>query len=380
MTWQKIFLLLQLAAMLVVLPLAGVALAGHTVSPYLAFPPLTDFVTHAPFSWSVFMTLAVLVSASIAPFFICLVRNRPQPGVASRRHQSLEWWAWLGVVILALAWWIAWNRFEWFEVFQEYTFTPIWIGYVLLINGITRMRTGSCMLTNRPIYLLGLFLLSAVFWWLFEYLNRFVQNWHYVGLTNLGPWEYFWQATLPFSTVLPAVLSTRDCLGSFPRLSAGLSRGPSISVRTPKCLAALSLIAAGLGLAGIGVWPERLYPMLWLAPLLILVSLQVIHGDRTLFHPLADGDWRGVWLAALAALACGFFWELWNYKSLAHWEYSIPYVDRFELFHMPLLGYAGYLPFGLECLAVAGLLEGDDASRTNFPAGVAESASDPCPD
>jgi hypothetical protein len=188
-----------------------------------------------------------------------------------------------------------------------------------------------------------------------------VQNWHYIGLANLGPWAYFWQATLPFSTVLPAVLSTRDCLASFPRLSSGLSRAWPIRLRRPKRLAALALLAAGSGLAVIGVWPEHLYPLLWLAPLLIIVSVQVMHEEPTLFHPLIDGDWRGVWMAALAALVCGFFWELWNYKSMAHWEYSIPYVDRFELFHMPLLGYAGYLPFGLECLAAASLLDRSSA-------------------
>ena len=63
------------------------------------------------------------------------------------------------------------------------------------------------------------------------------------------------------------------------------------------------------------------------------------------------------WQAALAGLVCGFFWEMWNYGSLAHWEYSVPLVHRFEIFQMPLLGYSGYLPFGLECLAVARLLE-----------------------
>ena len=39
----------------------------------------------------------------------------------------------------------------------------------------------------------------------------------------------------------------------------------------------------------------------------------------------------------------------------AKWEYSIPYVHRFEIFEMPLVGYAGYLPFGLECAVVAAL-------------------------
>jgi len=31
------------------------------------------------------------------------------------------------------------------------------------------------------------------------------------------------------------------------------------------------------------------------------------------------------------------------------------YVQRFEIFEMPLLGYLGYLPFGLQCCVVADL-------------------------
>ena len=66
-------------------------------------------------------------------------------------------------------------------------------------------------------------------------------------------------------------------------------------------------------------------------------------------------------LPPLAALVCGFFWEMWNFYSLARWTYSIPYVQRFHLFEMPILGYGGYLPFGLECLVV-GTLVIDDMS------------------
>ena len=43
---------------------------------------------------------------------------------------------------------------------------------------------------------------------------------------------------------------------------------------------------------------------------------------------------------------------MWNGHSLAKWVYAVPYVDAFHVFEMPLLGYAGYLPFGLACLAV----------------------------
>jgi len=56
---------------------------------------------------------------------------------------------------------------------------------------------------------------------------------------------------------------------------------------------------------------------------------------------------------ALAALICGGFWELWNFHSYAKWVYAVPYVQAFQIFEMPVAGFAGYLPFGLECAAVA---------------------------
>jgi hypothetical protein len=80
-------------------------------------------------------------------------------------------------------------------------------------------------------------------------------------------------------------------------------------------------------------------------------------GEKTLFSPMGAGDWRTAVSSALAALICGWFWEMWNYYSLAKWEYAVPFVHRFQIFEMPLLGYAGYLPFGLECAVIGGMLE-----------------------
>jgi hypothetical protein len=92
---------------------------------------------------------------------------------------------------------------------------------------------------------------------------------------------------------------------------------------------------------------------------MIILSMQRLSGRPTLLRALTVGDWRPVVVPALAALICGFFWEMWNHFSLARWTYSIPYVQRFHLFEMPILGYGGYLPFGLECLLAGSLAIGD---------------------
>ncbi|HEX9811287.1 MAG TPA: hypothetical protein VGA88_04280, partial [Burkholderiales bacterium] len=91
-------------------------------------------------------------------------------------------------------------------------------------------------------------------------------------------------------------------------------------------------------------------------------ALQSLGGLPNPLARLAHGDWRGISLPAAAALFCGFFWELWNWQSLTHWEYSIPFAHRFLIFEMPLLGYFGYLPFGIACVAVADVVCKDTAT------------------
>ncbi|HID02221.1 MAG TPA: hypothetical protein EYP18_03270 [Desulfobacterales bacterium] len=76
---------------------------------------------------------------------------------------------------------------------------------------------------------------------------------------------------------------------------------------------------------------------------------------ETIFTPLKQGNWSRIVLLAIAAVICGFFWEMWNSFSYAKWIYSIPYVQKYHIFEMPILGYAGYLSFGLECGVIADL-------------------------
>jgi hypothetical protein len=341
-------------ALLIGLPLLGVALAGRPLGPYLEFPPVTRYVVHAPFSWPVFIALSAFTFACVAPFIIAVLRAPRLPSTAPVAR--FPWWGWAGVAFTALAWMAAWNRFEWLAPVQRYTFTPLWLGYIVAVNALARRRAGHCLLTGRPGYLAALFAASALFWWFFEYLNRFVQNWYYVGVGELSAGEYFWQATLPFSTVLPAVASTYALLATYPRMSGGLVRGPALRSAPPRGVAALVLGVAAAGLAGVGVWPDLLFPLLWVAPLLVLAALQALAGRSTVLSGAARGDWRAVWLWALAALCCGLFWEMWNAHSLARWQYALPYVERFRIFEMPALGYAGYLPFGLECALICDLV------------------------
>ena len=345
-------MLLAVGALLVGAPLAGVWAAHRNLASYLQFPPAAKEELHLSFSILAFLALALLVAVPALVFDDRVIRHRkllpPDPPPAKR----FPWWGWAGLALGLVAWVLAWTRCAWFAPWQRYTFTPLWLAYILVVNGLTYRRSGGCLLTHLPLFFLLLFPLSAAFWWFFEWLNRFAQNWYYVGLGQLSAGRYVLFATLPFATVLPAVLSTAEWLETAPRSAAGLDRYLVVRLARPKLAAGLALGLGTLGLTLIGIWPDGLYPLLWLAPLAVLTAARVFLGRPTVFQGLAQGDWRRVYRLAVAGLICGCFWELWNYFSLAKWMYDVPWVGRAKLFEMPVLGFAGYLPFGWACAAL----------------------------
>jgi hypothetical protein len=344
-------IVLLLSIVLVVeLPLLGLALVGQPLAAYLDFPPRTEQVEHAPFAWRAFVLVALPILAVIALYIRAL--HGARPGTASPAVESFPWWGWLGFALIIAAWFLAWSRGIVPPGWQRHTFTPLWLGYILVMNALTLRRTGEAPLTRQPGLFLLLFPVSGTFWWLFEYLNQFVDNWYYSGVQASTGWDYFLQDTLPFTTVLLAVLSTWAWLKSFPRLDT-MRLSP---VQPPAWFAWPALALGAFGLIGIGLCPDKFYFMLWTAPLLLLLGFQQVLMGETLLTPLTRGDWRPLLQPPLAALYCGFFWEMWNWGSLARWHYNIPYVERFHLFEMPLLGYAGYLPFGVECAVVIDLV------------------------
>ncbi len=348
----------------VLLPLAGVWLGGLPVGPCLQFPPLTGYVVHAPFNRVIFGAGALFFLLTMGSLlYISYHSLSLKRDVVAR---PFPWWGWGGLLLCICFWVLAWNRFAWFSILQPYTFFPLWAGYILSVNGITFRRSGTCLLVENPGRFFLLFPVSAVFWWYFEWLNRFVQNWYYVGVDNFSAFAYIMHATLCFSTVLPAVLSTLDLLATFfipaDQYHFNAVSGFSPGVWTSRFI----LVAMAVILVLLPIVPDQLFPFVWIAPLFIIAGWQGAVGRPMLFFLFLRQNRRLVFLAALAGLVCGFFWEMWNWKSLAHWQYSIPYVDRYHIFAMPILGYLGYLPFWLECLVIADNfvdLTGNDADQ-----------------
>lgn len=332
------------------LPLLGTWLSGNSILPFLTFPPRPAPIHPGEVSWILFFCTTLGVILTISPILLRMwtYSHRPSKKVFTSSFPS---WGWLGVFSLFITWFLAWTRLPTMGEFQLHTFTPLWLSYIAIVNALTMMRTRRCLLVNQPTLFLSLFPISAVFWWVFEYLNRFVQNWYYLPNTDVNAFTYFLIGSVSFSTVLPAVYGTHEFLESFPSVTEPFKSWRKLRMQWTKNVGWTFLLAASFGLTGIGLWPDFLYPLIWVSPLLLLVGFQILQKNQeSLVEKLREGDWRPIVTPALAGLICGFFWELWNSHSLAHWEYAIPHLHALQIFEMPLLGYAGYFFFGMECL------------------------------
>lgn len=411
---RRIIHYLALAAVLVVVPLACAWLGGRRdlLEGLRAFPPRTEdwglrpellWNARKPFSWPVFAAMAAGVLAVLAPFarrLACGGRHGGRPSRAGRGAEAptvggigerltpdaecstfkgekgagrFPWFGWAGAALGAVTWVLAWNRFAWFAPLQAHTFLPLWLAYILVVNALCVRRAGRCLMTSHPGPYALLFPVSAAFWWFFEYLNRYVWNWYYLGVGGMSAGEYAFFATCSFSTVLPAVTATAAWLSTFRAFADSRLCGfVRFDVHRPASVATLAVLAA-VGLTGIVFWPHLTYPLLWFSPLAVFLALQALKGEPTVLDTLRVGDWRLAVRFALAALICGFFWELWNFGSCAKWVYAVPYVHGFQVFEMPAVGFAGYLPFGLECAAVAAWVMPALAGRSG--AGRRESAN-----
>ena len=379
-----------LAAALIGVPLACCVLGGHTelLEGVKSFPPRTEdwglrpellWNHRRPFNWWAFSGLVALTALCLFPFLRRMWRFVRSRGKAfglpfhTPPRGRFPWWGWLGVAILSVGWILSWNyRFGWFphpsaRVQVQLSYAPLWAGFIIIMNALCVRRSGHSPMTDHPWAYAATFPASSLFWWFFEYLNRYVWNWYYLGVSELGAAEYVVYATVCFASVLPGVCAVAAFLHTFPIFDDRVfSKMACVDLRRPKWCAFLGVLAA-TGLCGIVFVPDFTYPLLWLSPVAVFLLVQFLMRERCVLDPVAYGNWSVFIRFAFAALICGLCWETWNYYALAKWVYAVPWAHRFQVWEMPLVGFAGYLPFGVECAAVTAWILPQLTGREDAP-------------
>ncbi|MEO7003319.1 MAG: hypothetical protein ABI068_16010 [Ktedonobacterales bacterium] len=268
----------------------------------------------------------------------------------------LPWYAYAGLALNLASWYSSWAKVgPW-----AYTFFPIWFGFILVLDGLNVARTGTSPLKRSLGRFALLFVLSSPFWWVFEALNQPAQNWNYHLDHHYTPFAYGLITSIDYSTVLPAVLELVELLAGFAALRPRLNPR-DMGGRLP-FWAVVTLVAVGAGCILATVYfPLYAFPLIWLCLVFLLDPINNLFGRKSAFGHLLAGDWRFIVTVPLATLICGFFWEMWNSHANPYWFYIIPYINRPpylfggpapHLFQMPLVGYLGYLPFGIELFAM----------------------------
>jgi len=257
-----------------------------------------------------------------------------------------------GLLLIAFFWPINWLKVH---PVNEVAFFFLWLGYILVVDALVEVRRGSSLWSRSRWLFLSLFIASAPVWWLFEFFNRYLQNWHYIGGDNWPFLKYYLIATLDFSTVIPAILTTAELMASFDFIR---NRGPGPSIRFTRQRALLLSVGGALMALSVILWPRYTFPLVWLSIFFLLDPINDLRHRPSLIRYIAQSEWRPIIALWLAGLMCGFFWEMWNFYALPKWIYTVPFVGFLHVFEMPILGYGGYLPFAMEVFALYYFLGG----------------------
>ena len=255
-----------------------------------------------------------------------------------------------GMLLVLISWRVSWSGPE---PLRFHTFFPLWLGYILTVDALSLLISGSSLLGRAGLRSVGFFAVSAPFWWLFEAANSVLGNWIYELPRDYSWLEYHVEATIAFSTVVPAVFVTSEAV----RL---------LVVRKPVRWLTLSPSRRGLWIISASgasitiltlLLPDIFFPLLWIGIFLFLDPINDRLGGLSITSQVRVGRWDTVVVLFVATLVCGFFWEMWNSQAMPKWHYEIPYGAWARLFEMPALGYGGYLPFSLELFAIVALCD-----------------------
>jgi len=272
---------------------------------------------------------------------------------------------WLGLAIMVASEALTLARVEPFWSWN----TPIaWTGFILFADAIVYRARGDSWLRSAPREFALLALVSIPLWVLFEGINLVIANWHYTGLPQnfwLRQFGYAWS----FATIWPAIFEAADMITVVRRRSGGSGRSGASSgspqspvkpdPRNRPDLLGLPGLSIAVGAAMLASpflvsadTARYLAAPVWLGFILLLDPINARLGAPSLWADWRAGRSDRLVNLALSGLLCGVLWEFWNFWSRAKWHYTVPIMEHWKIFEMPVPGYLGFPAFALECFTM----------------------------
>lgn len=364
---RKALYLLAAILSLILLPYIGgwISVDGAFPANYFQFPPLIA-PAKSPFSLLVFVITAIIFLAVLLLYLFPKLygfRVVPEPPAQPTNKVALPLWFWIGLVMWGVPLFVLWGKFSEPKWIIYWVAIPLYWGFTLMLDGWAYIRNGGNSLIShsfREVLAMGVASISG--WLIFEFLNFFVlDNWIYPAGNILDDDEFVIYAVLGSSGLMPMCFEWYYILKTSRFFRNRFTYGPKLNI--PDWAVSAILITGLASLSVIAFFPDLLFGFLWVAPLCILAAVLSKLSIWTPFALLKEGNWTPVLLFNITYLIQGFLVECWNYFSATHlddgtilthnpdyWSYSVPYVNVLHVFEMPLLGFLGYMPFGLYCV------------------------------
>jgi len=235
--------------------------------------------------------------------------------------------------------------------FTAWFYSLAWWSYILIVDqAIYQIKGNSLWVSRRGEFFL-LIPCSVGFWMVFEGINIYLKNWHYVNIPG-ETWIRWIGYFIAYGTVLPALFETTELLESL-----GLYRNSRVkpvfknrSWYYPFFLIGLLFLFSPI------FWPRYTFPLVWLSFIFLLEPVLHARGGRSLMREWEQGNLRTLFLLLTAGLICGLLWEFWNFWTSAKWIYTVPFFSWLKVFEMPVLGFLGFPPFTVECYVMYNFL------------------------
>lgn len=346
----------------VILPLsiAYFVYPDHLPPGFGEFPPQYTTDETPGFSLPVFICMSILCFVFtlflIFPKWFGFKGSEAAPKPSSKK--PLPWWFWVGTVMMTFSWWLMWTHSTAFGELVYWSFSPLWWGFIMLMDGVVyRRNNGVSLLATKPLMMFIAYIVSSGGWVYFEFYDYFVLgNWYYPQAYD-APWSELVltiEFLVTYGTITLAFFEWYTLFKTFPSFPARYTNGPKMQVSGNALLIGGSVLTAAMVMM-----PYPFFWVVWIGPFAILSGVLVnCNIPNTFLNISQRGDWSDGVLMGLASLFNGFVWEFWNYGSTHlgidtptnpnYWNYNIPYVDVVHIFSdMPLLGYFGYIPFGV---------------------------------
>jgi hypothetical protein len=358
---------------------------------YFAFPHLT--ASDKPcFSMPVFIAGCLAATGlTIFLFFPGLlgfkkVKNEDHTPV---QKVAFPIWFWVGLIMWGSAMICFVFQLEYPKLLVNWADLPLFWGLTLMLDGWVYIRRGGhSIIKDYPKAIIGIGVSAILGWLIFEYLNNFVlESWYYPKGTLIPEDEFVIYAVLGSSGLIPPAIEFYALLKTFKGLSLKYTQGPKITFPNWALYLVLAISLLSLFLAP--YYPDVLFPALWYSPLMLIAVVLTKCKIWTPFTPVKNGDYSYVILLSLSYFFLGLCLECFNYLSATHvlgepnacgdvnkvidvtynasyWVYSIPYLSKYHLFEMPVLGFLGYFPFGIYCAVWWILFANILGIKTNF--------------